>query len=278
MAHVGNLVFDELQDLEMIPSVITATAVKIPVSVNIENAGGGLSFTNNQGKASVQGTLSSFKLAATFVFSAADQSPWSLNISKGNLAFKGSALMALEPVLYGGKPNFVGVGISFSALSNLNINNHTAIGLIQFAPDLTTILDPRISLGRSPEGIVFKAPARFDAKATLSVNISNGAINVENRQLTIDNAKAIVEADHPATLGDVKIEDGNVQFGQLQAKFSNGQGRVEVNNFQATAQRLSSVRSLEGGQVADQISWSGRATDVLKSDMISARRRPESRQ
>jgi hypothetical protein len=270
VAHIGRLAFDQLQDLIFTPSTITGPAIKIPVSVSIANAGGSLSFANQQGKASVQGTLSRFKLGATFVISPADPSPWSLNISKGDLTFAGSALVALEPVLYGGKPDFVGLGISFGALSDLNINSHASIGLVQFTPDLTTVLDPTISLGRSSEGVVFKAPARLDAKATLSVNISNGAINVENGQLTIDDAKAVVEPNHPATLGDVKVEDGSAQFGHLQAVFTNGLGKIEVDSFQATAQRLSSVPSSEGGQVADQISWSGRAADVLKSDVIAA--------
>lgn len=270
VAHAGKLVFDQLQELVLAPSVITAPAVRIPVSIGIANAGGNLSFTNKDGKASVQGKLKSFKLTATFALSPLDPSPWSLSISKGNLSFAGSALIAVEPILYGGKPDFVGLDIAFSALSDLNISKNAAVGLVQFAPDLTTILDPRISLGRSPEGIVFKAPARLDAKAVLSVNISNGGISVESGELTIDKAAAVVEAGHPATVGDVKIEDGSVQFDQLQAKFSNGQGRIEVNKFQATAQRLSSVRSSEGGQVADQVSWSGRATDALKSDLIAA--------
>lgn len=270
VAHVGDLGFDQLQDLVLTASSITGTVIKIPVSVSIATAGGSLSFANQNGKASVQGKLGSFKLAATFVISPTDPSPWSLTIAKGNLAFAGSALVALEPVLYGGTPNFVGLNIAFSALSDLNVNNRAAIGLIQFTPDLTTILDPRISLGRSREGVVFKAPARLDAMATLSVNIGNGAINVESGQLTIDKAMAVVEADHPATLGDVKIENGSVQFDRLVAAFSNGQGKIEVDQFLATAQRLSSVRTSEGGQVADQISWSGRATDVLKSDVIAA--------
>lgn len=269
-ANVGKVGFDDLKDLVLAPTKIAGGSVRIPISISIPKGTGGFSFTNEIGTVSAKGALNEFKVAGVFVISPEAPSPWALQIPKGSLSFSGSSLVTSEPILYGGRPQFAGIGIAFTAISDLTIAKQRAEGLILFTPDLTTILDPKISLGRSSEGITFKAPAYLEAKASLSIDIRNGSVNVETGQLRIENAMAIVEPDHPATVGDVKIEDGSVQFVKLQATFLKGLGRIEVEKLQATAKRLSSVPRAEGGKMADQVSWSGVTKDAFRSDFIAA--------
>jgi hypothetical protein len=279
-ARAGALRFETISQLGISRTALISPKISIPIDINVPAAAGKLVHEVPGGRVLLEGRLDTFRMHGSLVLEPATSDPWRLEIPRGGLKFKASGIVTYEPVLFGGQTQFIGAGIGFEAQTDIVVGGHAATGRLLFSPQLTSVLDPHISLGRSPEGVVFKAPARFDANAELSVDLSNGTIDVESGRLLIRNAAAVVEPGHPATIGDIKVEDGGVRFASLAATFRNGTGQVELRGMEAEAQRVSSVPQTEGGTSADQIAWSGKAQDLLRSEVIAGRieRDPQNRQ
>jgi len=269
-AQVGALHFETLHELVMSRASLSATRIQIPIDIDLPNGGGQVVRDIDGSQIILEGQLGQLQFHGTMTLEAGNPSFWRVGVAKGDFAFKACSLVTSAPVVYGGQTQFIGAGIAFQTLTDIQVDQSGASGQVLFAPDVTVVLDPQISLGRSPEGITFKAPARFDAKASFSINLGNGAADVEAGRVSIENAAAVVEPGHPATVGDVKIEDGSIRFSRLQAQYAGGRGHAELSKLEVSAKRLSSVPQSEGGKVADQVSWSGQAQDLLRSDLLAA--------
>ncbi|MCZ8315545.1 hypothetical protein [Phreatobacter sp.] len=270
--RLGALRFQPMQLLDMARTRLArGTAIRIPVDLQLPAAGGKVTHDAGGGRLVAEGKLEEFRLKGEFVLDLAGVEPWRLEIAPGDLRFSASGMVTYEPLVLGGSTQFASLAIGFVSQTPVVVKRAGATGRVLFAPALTTVLDPRLSLGRSPEGVVFKAPARLDARATLSLDLSSGKVDVETGRLSIETAEAIVEAGKPATVGDISVENGSLRFDSLSAVFDRGIGRAEIKGLQISAARLSSVPAEMGGTSAEQIAWSGTGTRLVRSGLVSGR-------
>lgn len=270
--RTGSLKLHPVSNLKFKQVALTGpSSIRIPIDINVPKASGAITHELPDGRLMLEGRLDALRLQASLVLSPQIDDPWRLEVSKGKFSFIVSGLAAFEPLLFGGTTQFAGLAIAFENQTDLIVAKSTRQGRVIFTPDVTTVLDPRLSLGRSPEGIVFKAPAMFDARSSLSLDIATGGIDVESGKLVIEQAAAIVEAGRPATIGDIKVENGSIRFAKLSALFANGIGAAELIGLEAAIEQISTIPSAEGGRAADQVSWSGRAHELLRSELITAK-------
>lgn len=271
-ARVGALRFQPLRALDMVRARLSlGSEIRIPIKVDVPAGSGRVTHEAAGGLLVAEGRLDELSIRGDLVLDLAAGRTWRLEVGRGDLRFKASSLVTHQPLVLGGRTQFADTAIGFTSQTDIVVRQDGGSGRILFAPALTTVLDPRLSLGRSREGVVFKAPARLDANANLSLDIADGSVDVESGRLIIENAEARVEPGKPATVGDIQVEDGALRFASLSAVFSNGTAHAAIRGLEVSAQRLSTVPGSVGGSTADQIAWSGRANELIRSAEVTGR-------
>jgi hypothetical protein len=262
-AKAGVLKIDSLQNLDLLPTALAQGGVEIPISIDLPKMSGSMSVDRDGSKISIKGRVDQFKLRGLLqIRPGAD--PWLLKVPAGSLQFAASGLVSLEPVLYGGSTQFVGADIRFANLTDLSVSAARSTGQVEFAPTLVTVLDPNLQLAKTNDGLIVRAPARLEASPILTIDLDSGGIGIRSGKLLIENASASTAASGFADIGDVRIEAGEVRFGRLTATYADGAGLVQIDNLRATAKQVSSLPHDKGGDLSEQVQWSGRPTEPIR--------------
>lgn len=283
--------FDETLGTALISAVpkftIPATAlagsiVEIPIDLDVPPGTSGFSLVTTEGKVTLTGTLNKLRLHGTIQLDVS-KPEIALLVPPQGVQFAASALAALEPVVLGGKTQFAGVGIAFSNITDLEVGTKGSRGKILFKPAAATVLDPNIILGLVPAdcdsetmngcGLTVQAPAKFDLGAEFVIDIRHVDVRPWKGHLSIENANALVDPNKPATLGEIRIVDGNVHFDRLRVFFEHGAAFAELGGLNVTAKELSSVNKQDGGKLANQLQWSAK-NSRLKAGVIFAEASP----
>lgn len=269
-ARFGALQLQTLQELAFRPSSLNAATVKIPVSIDLPSASGEVELKRDGNQIALSGKVDQVKLDATLTISGDASDPWNVSVEPGNFVFAASALLSATPLVYGGKTELAGLGIRFVNLTQVSISRSHRTGQILFTPSLLTVLDPKLELAKTREGITIRAPAKFDASPTLAINLENGGVSVRSGHLLIENASAATSPNGFADLGDVRVKAAEVGFQRLEANYVNGAGTLQINEFKAIAEEVASIPASKGGDFADQIQWSGRPAEPIKIGSFEA--------
>jgi hypothetical protein len=269
-AKFGALQLQTLQEVAFRPSSLNAATVKIPISIDLPSSSGELTLNQGANQIVLSGKVDQVKLDAILTIDGDSGDPWSVSVEPGNFAFAASALLTVTPLVYGGKTELAGVGIRFVNLTQLSISRSRKSGQVLFTPSLLTVLDPKLELAKTKEGITIRAPAKFDASPTLAINLENGGVSVRSGHFLIEEASAATGPNGFADLGDVRVKTADVGFRRLEANYANGAGTLQINEFKASAEEVASIPPSKGGDFADQIQWSGRPTDPIKIGSFEA--------
>jgi len=269
-AKFGALQLLSLQEVAFRPSSLNTAVVKIPVAIDLPSASGEVALERDGSQITLSGKVDQVKLDATLAISGDVNDPWNISVEPGNFVFAASALLSATPLVYGGKTELAGVGVRFVNLTQLSISRSRRTGQVLFTPSVLTVLDPKLELAKTREGITIRAPAKFDASPTLAINIENGGVSVRSGRLLIEEASAATSPDGFADLGDVRVKAAAVGFQRLEANYVNGVGTLQVNEFKASAEEVASIPSSKGGDFAAQIQWSGRPSEPIRIGSFGA--------
>jgi hypothetical protein len=266
----GAIQTETLQGMAFQPTPLGAPPIRIPISIDIPSASGQLSLKQGNDQIVLSGRIDQVKLDAVLAISADASDPWSVIVDPNNLAFAASALVSTVPLVYGGETQLVGVGIRFVNSTQLSISRTRKTGQVLFTPSVLTVLDPKLQLAKTKEGITIRAPAKFDASPTLAINVEDGSLSVRSGHLLIENASAATSADGFADIGDVRVKAAEVGFQRLNANYVAGLGTLQIDEFKATADEVGSLPPSRGGNFASQIQWSGKPNGPIRFGSFQA--------
>jgi hypothetical protein len=280
--RLGTALISAVPKFTIPPTALAGSIVEIPVELDVPPGTSSFSLVTADGKVTLTGTLDKLHLHGTIRLDLS-KPEIALLVPPQGLQFAASALAALEPVVLNGQTEFAGVGIAFSNITDLEVGTKGSRGKILFKPAATTVLNPNIILGVVPAdcdnetmkgcGLTVQAPAKFDLGAEFVIDIRHVDVRPWKGHLSIENANASVDANKPATLGEIRVVDGKLHFDRLRAFFEHGAAFAELIGLDVTARELSSVHKQDGGKLANQLQWSAKNSS-LKAGSIFAEASP----